>query len=93
MAVLPFVGNSVGTGLVAFPRLTLEQYASFRVELSLWPARSAQIHHRYKVANNAARAALGEHWKSHFEERPEARARFEEAFAEYMGWVRGAGRK
>ena len=67
--------------------------ASFRVELSLWPQRSAQIHDRYHVANNAARAALDEHWKSHFEERPAARAKFEEAFAEYMDWVRGAGRK
>jgi hypothetical protein len=86
IAVLPFVGSTVGTGLVAFPRLTIEQYASFRVELSLWPKRSAQIHHRYHVANNAARAALEEHWKSHFEERPEARAKFEEAFAEYMDW-------
>lgn len=92
MAVLPFVGNTVGTGVVAFPRLTIEQYASFRVELSLWPERSAQIYHRYRVANNAAHGALDEHWKSHFEERPEARARFEEAFAEYMSWVRGAGR-
>jgi hypothetical protein len=93
MAVLPFVGNTVGMGLVAFPRLTIEQYASFRVDLSLWPKRSAQIHPRYHVANNAARAALDEHWKSHFEERPKARARFEAAFAEYRAWVGGAGPK
>ena len=91
--MLPFVGNTVGTGLVAFPRLTLEQYASFHIELSLWPERAAQIYERYHVANKAAHDALDEHWKSHFEERPEARARFEAAFAEYMDWVRGAGRK
>lgn len=92
MALMPFLGNTAGTALVGFPRLTIEQYASFHGELSLWPHRSKQIYDRYRVMNHAARVALDEHWKRHFEERPEARARFEEAFAVYISWIRGAAR-
>jgi hypothetical protein len=62
-------------------------------EARSWPHQSKPVYKRYHVMNHAARVALDEHWKRHFEERPEARARFEEAFALYISWIRGAARQ
>ena len=88
VASLPFIGNTVGAGLVPFTRLSLEAYASLRAELLVLPERWAEILPRYHVMNAAARRALDEHWTMELAARPEARASFEKALAEYTAWLR-----
>ena len=87
-AVLPFVGNTVGAALVPFPRLSLEQYASLRAELWVWPERRVEILPRYHVMNAAVRRALEEHWHFEFVASPEARATFDQLLADYTAWLR-----
>jgi len=87
-AALPFVKNTVGPALAPFPLLPLEAYASLRAELSLWPERSAEILPRYHVNNEAAHAALEEHWQRELAASPEARARFGKLLAEFTAWLR-----
>jgi hypothetical protein len=88
VAALPFIGNTVGAGVVPFPRLSLEAYASLRAELLVWPERWAEILPRYHVMNAAARRALDEHWTMELAASPEARATFDRALAEYTAWLR-----
>lgn len=90
LAVLPFVGNTAGTGMVMVPGLTIEQYASFRVELAVWPDRVTSIYREYRVTSRAAHAALDQAWEKLFEQRPDVRAQFEQALAIYEAWVRSA---
>ena len=87
-AVLPFPDTTVDTGLVPFPRLSLEQYASLRAELSVWPERSIQILSRYYVMVDTERDALEKHWQTQLAASPEMRATFEKALADYTAWLR-----
>jgi hypothetical protein len=80
-----------GAGVVSFPRLSLEQYASLCAELALWPARSDEILRQYRVVNEAARRALTEHWEAELAKSPKAWATFEEALAVYTAWLRSQG--
>jgi len=88
VAALPFPGNKVGAGIVSFPRLSLTQYASLRVDLSMWPEWSDEILRRYHVVNKAARRALEEHWQAQLAASPKMRAELDEAFATYTDWLR-----
>jgi hypothetical protein len=87
VAALPFT-STVGAGVVPFPRLTLEQYASLHAELAVRPERSGETLLRYHVLHEAARGALDEHWRKQFADHPEARATFEGMLAQFTGWLR-----
>ncbi len=91
VAALPFIGERVDAGLVFFPRLSIQQYASLCAELALWPERSGEILRRYHVMNEAAPRALFEHWQAELAASPEARAAFEEHLASYTAWLRAQG--
>ena len=88
VAALPFVGATSGAGVVFFPRLSIQQVASLRAELALWPERSGEILRRYRVMNEAAHRALWEHWQAELAASPEARATFEKGVASYTAWLR-----
>jgi hypothetical protein len=88
MRVVPFLGNTVGAGVVPFPRLTVNEYASLHAELLVSPARSAELRRKYHVFHEAALAALDEHWSSIFTEQPQQRAAFESALATFTAWLR-----
>lgn len=92
MALLPFDRDVAGTAVVPIPRLSLEQYASLRAELSVRPEKWAEIEPQYFVMNVAMRRALDEHWEIELAANPEARATFEELLAVYTAWVRERGR-
>ena len=65
---------------VQAPELTLEQYASLCVELSLAPDQVPQTLHRYRVSPEA-RALLDARWRERFAADPGQRAAFALAFA------------
>lgn len=65
--------------------LTLEQYASFRAELSIWPEAEAQLLEKYRVR---ARAALDDQWQQHLAQNPPRRAVFEENLARFTTYLR-----
>jgi hypothetical protein len=88
VAALPFTGNTVGAGIVPFPRLKLTEYASLHAELRVWPERAGEIVPRYYVPSEAARKALEEHWARRLAENVEERAAFERAVEEYSAWLR-----
>jgi hypothetical protein len=88
VAALPFVRASIGAGVVSFPRLSIQQYASLRAELAVLPSQSGEILRRYHVMNEAAHRALLEHWQAELDASPEARATFEKDLASYAAWLR-----
>jgi hypothetical protein len=92
VAMLPFAGNTVGTGIVPFPRLTLVQYASLCVELWLWPQQRTEIFKRYHVLHEAAYRAMNAHWQEVFAAQPEERAAYESTAQLYEAYLRGGGR-
>jgi hypothetical protein len=83
---MPFAENTVGAGVIPFPRLTLAQYTSLRAELEVRP--SDAILHMYYVLHEPALGALDAHWQKHFAERPEDRAVFERDLATFTAWLR-----
>ena len=87
-AVRPFRGETVGSGEVSFPRLTVEEYASFCAEMTVYPEWWAAIFLRYRVLHAAARGALDAHWGKCFLEQAEVRAVFEEKLSVFTAWLR-----
>jgi hypothetical protein len=87
-AALPFVGAPIRVGVIPFPRLSLQQYASLCAELAVVPSQSDEILRRYHVMGEAAHWALSEHWQAKLAASPEARATFEKDLASYTAWLR-----
>ena len=85
---LPFVRNTNGAGVAPFPQLTLEQYASLRATLWVWPEWSAEILRQYHVRDEGVHWVLNEHWSRQLAASPETRATFEKALADYTAWLR-----
>ena len=69
------------------PDLTLQQYASLRVELEMSPDRAASIRGRYGVSEEG-RDALDAHWRARFQPDPLLRMEFARAYAAYLAWLR-----
>jgi hypothetical protein len=88
VSALPYPGNTTGTAIILFPRLTLEQYASLCAELSVYPERLTDIRRRYHVMNTAAHRALDEHWRTALNESPAARAKFHVDLTRFTAWLR-----
>jgi hypothetical protein len=85
---LPFPGSKVGAAVLPLPRLSLDEYASLRAELSLGSTRPGEVLRRYQGMNEAARRALEEHWELELARSPEARAMFEMALADRTASLR-----
>ncbi len=78
--------DGVGAPLpVGVPNLTLEQYASLRVELETDPDRAAATLSRYGVAGDG-RPVLDAHWKARFAADPPLRMTFARTYANYLAW-------
>lgn len=92
VALVPFPGNTLGSGQVLVPPLTVVQYASLCVELLFEPAREADVLIRYQVVSKPAHRALDEHWRERFASKPEELAEFEAARAVYAQWLQMARR-
>jgi hypothetical protein len=69
------------------PDFTLQQYASFRVDLHTNPANAPRILSLYRVSPEV-RPALDAHWKARFEADPLQRMMFARAFAAYSLWLK-----
>jgi hypothetical protein len=87
LAVLPFAPSTAG--VVSFPDLTPQQYASLRAELAVAPGRPGAILPRYGVWSEAARRALDAWWEAHLAAQPAVRAAFEKDLATFTAWLRG----
>jgi hypothetical protein len=74
----------------ALPSFSLEQYVSLRVELSLDPAKGADVLQRYRISPEQRRL-LDRHWSRRLAEDAELRAGYERAYAGYQAWLLGAG--
>jgi hypothetical protein len=73
------------------PDLTLEQYASLRVELDRAPESASVALRRYGVADDA-RDTLDTHWKARFAADPALRMSFAQKCAEYVAWLEARAR-
>jgi hypothetical protein len=71
-------------------RLTLEQYASLRAELTVFADRSAAVLARYGLADPKLRAAEEGAWEERLRRRPEERARLDQLCQTYVRHLRGA---
>lgn len=72
LADLPF-GGAVGGG-----HLTLEQFASFRAELSVYPEHRVAIFRRYGLEDDAVRLRTEQHWAARLQQDVTQRVRFAE---------------
>lgn len=68
------------------PLISLEQYASLRVEVALEPAKVREILARYRVTNEQ-RAALDAYWQGRIAGEPELRAAYDGACSTYRQWL------
>jgi hypothetical protein len=87
--VLPFIVSTAGGSAVAFPRLTLQQYASLCVELASWPDRVNETRWRYGVADEATWRALHAYWEGKIAASAALQAERGAAEATYRRWMRG----
>jgi hypothetical protein len=69
------------------PRLTLQQYASLKAELSIYPNREPEILVRYHVFDASAWQALEREWRGRFEADPTLHARWQELASRYRAWL------
>lgn len=83
------VGNEVAVPPLpsGVPDFTLQQYASFRVDLHTNPTSAARILGLYRVSPEV-RPALDAYWKARFEADPLQRMMFARAFAAYSLWLK-----
>jgi len=95
----PFVGAASGAGKgspnaarPSYPKLTLEQYVSFCVEMELKPAERARIFADYGIGNPTEHVALSVAWGAELEAKPAERQRFDELRKRYTEWVRSQQR-
>ncbi len=86
VAALPFAGSAAAAAV--FPRLTVNEYASFCAELAVAPESAGALLVKYQVGSKAAQEALDAHWRTRFGEDAGLRAAFERAFGEFVGWLR-----
>lgn len=68
--------------------LTVEQYASYSVELALYPEHWAQIRKRYGIQGERAHTQVNHQWNDAIGTSPAVRARFHEVFAAYRAHLR-----
>jgi hypothetical protein len=69
--------------------LSLEQYASFCVELESHPAEAPRIRERYRITA-AQQQELESRWRSRMAADPAVRAAWDRACAAYRAWLAGA---
>ncbi|MEP7120510.1 MAG: hypothetical protein ABJE95_06365 [Byssovorax sp.] len=69
------------------PDFTLQQYASFRVDLHTNPTNAPRILGLYRVSHEV-RPLLDAYWKARFEADPLQRMMFARAFAAYSLWLK-----
>src|SRR6185312_11613961 len=73
---------------VAAPRLTLDAYASFYAELSMWPEQVEEIRRRYQVPSRAAHEALDQEWRERVARDPAVGEALARRFGEDVAWWR-----
>jgi hypothetical protein len=86
VATLPYGGAA--PSVVPIPDLSLMQYASLRAELEVRPWQSADIFRRYGVVNMVVRFTLDRHWVQCFLDHPDQHAVFQNALAQFTGYLR-----
>ena len=70
------------------PTLTLQQYASLRVEVAAHPDRLAETRRRYGIASEAQHRHLDEYWRSRLDAIPPERQELDRLVAHYQRWIR-----
>ncbi|MBM4356719.1 MAG: hypothetical protein FJ096_01280 [Deltaproteobacteria bacterium] len=74
------------------PELTVEHYAAFCVERTLYPHALEAVAQRYGVASYDALQALDARWHGRFGGEPHLYVAWQQAYAEYEGWLRQQAR-
>jgi hypothetical protein len=74
------------TSKAAAPQLSLQQFASLTVDLSMDPARRAETLARYRITEDQ-KAEIDAVWGSRFHADPSARAAYDQAVASYRAWL------
>ena len=78
----PEVGDKSVAGL------TVEQYASYCVELALYPDQKSKIRARYHITGEGEHAKVNLKWNNAIAASPGTRTRFQEVFAAYRAHLR-----
>lgn len=93
---LPFAkAASVGPAAApaaAWPRLTLDTYASLCAELSVFPERVPVILKKYGIADEAARRGVDREWAERLSTHPETQDLWQRKVGEFRAWLLRGGR-
>jgi len=90
---IPVPGSKAAPATVHIPHMSIEQFAAFQAEVAHWPSNPDWVRPRHHVANEAAHAALDEHWHKHFAAHPEDWPAYSRAFAEWTANLSGPASK
>jgi len=71
--------------------LTLEQYASFCAECTIWPSQLEQVRRRYGLESEGQHRQLDDAWSSALTADGAKRAEFNRLVAQYMQWIKSGG--
>jgi hypothetical protein len=86
---LPFVEQTAAGGTVPFPKLAVNQYATFCAKVAdASPEEVEKIQEEFEVRGRLAREALDSHWRHVFATNPTLRAAFEGMFPVYLAYAR-----
>lgn len=76
----------------AWPRLTLDTYASLCAELSVFPERVSEILKKYGIADDAGRRGVDREWAERLSAHPETQDLWQRKVGEFRAWLLGGGR-
>ena len=74
------------------PDLTLDAYASLCAELTVFPAKSAEILRKYGLADDRARRGMDQRWQDLFTTAPSLRSEWQRKTTAFCDWLRHNGR-
>jgi hypothetical protein len=78
--------------VAAWPRLTLDTYASLCAELSVFPERGPDILKKYGIADEAGLRAVDREWAERLSTHPETQDLWQRKVGEFRAWLLRGGR-
>ncbi len=91
---LPFLKTAAPAAakVAAWPRLTLDMYASLCAELSVFPERVPDILKKYGIADEAGRRGVDREWAERLSAHPETQELWQRKVGEFRAWLQRGGR-
>ena len=91
-SAVPIRAAAPAATAAAWPRLTLDTYASLCAELSVFPERVSEILKKYGITDDAERRAVDREWAERLSSHPETQNLWQRKVGEFRAWLLRGGR-